>query len=131
MKKLLQLFTAVALSLGILTTGVAVTPQGITTTPHQVAYAKTYPITVISSHLSLHRGNVAYVTIKGKPKSRGSISVIYKSGPSKAKGLQSKLSNKNGIITWSWLVGGNTTKKTYTIHVYLGGKSKALKLHVY
>lgn len=130
MKKILRLITAVALSLGIMS-GAALPQEIIPAAPQNVAYAKSYPIKVVSSHLNLHRGNVAYVTIKGKPRARGAISVIYKSGRSKAKGLQAKVSNKSGIITWSWLVGGNTTKKTYTIYVSLGGRTKPLKLHVY
>lgn len=129
MNKFLKWLTAAALSLSILS-GVVVTPQSIATSQN-VAYAKSYSIHVVSSHLSLHRGNVAYVTIKGKPHARGTIRVVYKSGPSTARGLQSKVSSKGGVVTWSWLVGGNTTKKNYTIYVSLGGKTKPLTLHVY
>ncbi|MDN3953905.1 hypothetical protein [Sporolactobacillus laevolacticus] len=130
MKRLLRLFTAIVLSLGILS-GVAL-PQGVTqTTSQNVAYAKSYPINIVSSHLNVHRGNPASITIKGKPNASGTIKVIYKSGPSKARGLNSKMSNKKGYITWTWLVGGNTTKATYTFYVSLGGKTKPVKLKVY
>lgn len=36
------------------------------------------------------------------------IKVYYKSGPSKAKGLELKNSDGNGNCTWSWKVGSRT-----------------------
>ncbi|WP_100488595.1 hypothetical protein [Sporolactobacillus pectinivorans] len=130
MKKILRIFTVLALSLGILSS-VTFTPQGIATAPQNVAYAKSYPIQIVSSHLNVHRGNPASITIKGKPHALGTIRVVYKSGPSKARGLNNKISNSKGYVTWTWLVGGNTTKKTYTFYVSLGGYTKAVKLYVH
>lgn len=45
------------------------------------------------------------------------ITVWYKSGPSKATGLEPKLADAQGIVTWTWKVGTKTTPGTWRILV--------------
>ena len=45
------------------------------------------------------------------------IDVIYKSGPSRAKGLIPQVADARGWITWRWVVGSNTTRGRWPILV--------------
>ncbi|TGA99457.1 hypothetical protein E4665_03800 [Sporolactobacillus shoreae] len=130
MKKILKVFTALTLSLGILS-GIAFTPQGITVAPQNVAYATTASIKVTSAHLSVYRGQYAYFTIQGKKYTKATINVYYKTGKSKAQGLGAKKTNSKGYVSWRWKVGTNTTPGTWKVYVKLGGQVKYLYLHVY
>lgn len=122
MKKILKLFTAALLSLGILT-GVAL-PQGIVpTAPQNVAYAKTTPIKVTSALLSVNHGAYASITVKGKARSRATISVYYNSGLSRSTTLYPKTSNGAGYVSWRWKVGTRTAPGTYPVNIMVGGKS--------
>lgn len=50
---------------------------------------------------------------------RCSIAVLYKSGPSHAQGLNPKRP-VHGRVSWTWLVGGNTTLGRWPIQVHCG-----------
>lgn len=126
MKRFLKVIAALALSLGIIT-GVSV--PGIAPVQN-VAYAKTYSLRVTSSHLNVKRGQYASVTVKGKPRSVGTLTLIYKSGRSKAQHLQNIRSSKAGYITWRWKVGTRTTKGYYRVTIKLGGRAVTPTLHV-
>ena len=45
------------------------------------------------------------------------ILVVYKSGPSQARGLEPKVADSGGQISWVWRVGTNTTSGTWPILV--------------
>ncbi len=79
-------------------------------------------ITVVASPGTIVRGNEATVTIKGAPNTEYDITVKYSSGPSSAKGLENKVSDANGNVSWTWKVAKNTKVGTYTITVEGGGK---------
>lgn len=79
--------------------------------------------TVTGNHLSVRDGGEASITIKTKPYASGNIEVDYKSGPSKAKGLGPKKANSQGVISWSWKVGSNTTPGTYNVIIRVGGQT--------
>ena len=88
-------------------------------------------ISVISFDNTLHRNNDAVVVIKGKPNTKYSIEVIYSSGPSTAKGLEDKISDENGFISWTWHVGGRTRLGDgKTIKISGGGESITLTFSV-
>ena len=59
----------------------------------------------------------ATITIKGKPNTEYDINVYYSSGISKAKGLENKISDENGTVSWTWKVGAKTKKGEYKIIV--------------
>ncbi|MCO7127760.1 hypothetical protein NIE88_18605 [Sporolactobacillus shoreicorticis] len=130
MKKILRLFTAALLSLGILT-GVALPQDIVPATSQNVAYAKTAPLKVTSSKLNVYRGQYAYFTIKGKKKTKGYATVYYKSGKSKSKTLGTKKTNSKGYATWRWKVGTRTTPGTWKVYVKIGNQTKTLKLKVH
>ena len=69
------------------------------------------------------RGQTASITVKGKPDVEYTIKVIYKSGPSTAKGLEPKISELNGLVTWSWKVSSRTTAGDWSIEVSGDGSS--------
>jgi hypothetical protein len=63
------------------------------------------------------------VTVRTAPGATCSITVTYKSGPSSAQGLTQKTADSNGAVTWSWIVGGNTTAGSWPIDVRCGSSS--------
>ena len=50
---------------------------------------------------------------------RCTIAVLYKSGPSQARGLNPKRPVQ-GRVSWTWMVGGNTTLGRWPIRVSCG-----------
>ena len=72
------------------------------------------------------RNKKATVEITGRPNTEYSIKVHYKSGPSKASGLEAKVSDANGYVTWTWRVGSNTAPGTYRIEISDGEESITL-----
>lgn len=68
-----------------------------------------------------YRGNP--VTLRARVSSRRvtcSITVYYKSGPSRAKGLYPKRPGAGGRVSWTWLVGTRTTPGRWPIAVRCG-----------
>lgn len=61
------------------------------------------------SPMPVRPGNKATITVKTKPHATLDIGIIYKSGSSIAKNLESKQADENGEISWEWFVSGNTT----------------------
>lgn len=88
-------------------------------------------LTVVRSQLKVHPGAEASVTIRTQPHATGTIEVVYKSGPSHAKGLEAKTADAGGYITWQWTVGSSTTKGTWPVHISAAGKNITLYLTVY
>lgn len=76
---------------------------------------QTYGIEVVSLTSPVSRGSQASITINTVPDIQCIIKVYYKSGPSKAKGLEPKNSDGNGSCTWSWEVGNRTTPGDWKI----------------
>lgn len=76
-------------------------------------------------------GSNAYVRIIGKPNTKYSIYVYYGSGISEAEGLEDKISDNNGSVTWEWKVGSRTTPGNYKITITGGGASEDIMFSVY
>ncbi len=85
---------------------------------------------IISYPKTVRRNEIGTVVIQGKPNTVYSISVYYKSGISKAEGLESKTSDANGKVSWSWKVGSKTSEGTFKIVVSGGGESKTVNFTV-
>ena len=64
-------------------------------------------------------GSDATLTVGVSPAARCSITVIYKSGRSVAKGLVPKRSSR-GLVSWTWRVGTRTTPGRWPIVVTCG-----------
>ncbi len=72
---------------------------------------------IISVSFNVSPGDVATLKAHGRPNTKYSIEVIYSSGPSRAKGLEDKISDGEGYIEWSWTVSSNVTPGIYKIYV--------------
>lgn len=65
----------------------------------------------------------ATVRIKGKPDTEYKISVFYSSAASTAKGLEAKISDGDGIVSWTWKVGARTKEGDFKIVISGGGET--------
>jgi len=79
------------------------------------AVALTLDIVSVSSPIA--PGANATLVAKTAPGANCTITVYYKSGPSKAQGLTPKDADANGSVSWTWKVGTNTTPGTWRIVV--------------
>jgi S1-C subfamily serine protease len=70
-------------------------------------------ITSLTSHVS--PGTNARLEIRTTPGAECAITVVYMSGPSRARGLEPKIADTGGQIAWVWRVGTNTTPGTWPI----------------
>jgi hypothetical protein len=59
----------------------------------------------------------ATINVKTAPAASCAITVLYKSGPSRAKGFDPKLADRSGFVTWRWRVGSNTTPGQWPVVV--------------
>jgi hypothetical protein len=64
-------------------------------------------------------GSNATLIASVSPARACSISVYYKSGPSRAKGLYTKRPVR-GLVSWTWRVGTNTTPGRWRITISCG-----------
>lgn len=73
---------------------------------------------------TISQGSTATVTIKGEPNTTYSIKVYIKSGTSSAKGLEDKVSDANGYVTWTWKISSRTSTGDFKI-IVTGGDTVA------
>jgi len=88
-------------------------PPTLVETPAEAALT----IEVESLTSPVRPGAHATLVIKTLPGAYCTITVYYKSGPSKAKGLDPKEADETGRVSWTWKVGTRTTPGTWTIVV--------------
>lgn len=74
-------------------------------------------LTIVDVTSPVSPGSSATVKVKTAPGADCSIAVEYKSGRSKAKGLDSKKADAAGDVSWTWVVGSNTSSGWYPITV--------------
>lgn len=63
------------------------------------------------------RNSLATAAVKTSPGANCTIVVQYKSGPSKAAGLDPHVADGSGVASWTWKVGANTTLGTWPVTV--------------
>ncbi|MBR7083240.1 MAG: pilus assembly protein, partial [Clostridia bacterium] len=85
---------------------------------------------LISLTSPVKAGENATITIQGKPNTKYYITVIYKSGPSDAEELNEKISDSNGVVSWTWKVGARTSAGTWKIVIKGGGQEKTFSFDV-
>ena len=78
-----------------------------------------YPVSPVS------RNQNATLTAKTSPNVPCSITVHTKSGTSSAQGLNPKSADANGMVSWTWRIGPNTTLGTWRIDVTCNGVTKS------
>lgn len=70
----------------------------------------------------LRPGRKATVTVLTDPGQAVSLSVMYKSGASKAKHLGDATADDDGFVSWTWHVSGNTTPGIWQLTVTATGE---------
>lgn len=76
-------------------------------------------------------GSNATVTIQGAPNTEYRIHVYYSTRESKAEGLDAKISDGDGSVTWEWKVGPNTSPGIHEIIVEGGGTKNGVTFEVF
>lgn len=72
------------------------------------------PLSFVSMEPSPARpGRRVTLTLKTVPGETVDLSVFYKSGESAAKHLGQATADSDGLVSWTWLVSGNTTSGTW------------------
>lgn len=79
--------------------------------------AQPLPVRLVSPTSPVSPGDDATVTVQTTPGALCLITVRYKSGPSRARGLVPKIADSRGIVTWTWRVGTRTTPGRWPIIV--------------
>ena len=85
---------------------------------------------LISLTSPVARGATASIQVRTTPGASCSISVIYKGGPSKAKGLSPITASADGICAWSWVVGPSTTPGTWQIVIQTNSVTQSYPFEV-
>jgi hypothetical protein len=80
-------------------------------------WAADLPISVVSLSSPVAPFSDATLEIQTAPGATCAITVRYKSGRSRAKGLVPKTADAKGRIVWQWRVGSNTTPGQWPIDV--------------
>ena len=74
------------------------------------------------------RSSTANLTIQSAPGATCTIQVRYRSGPSKAKGLEPGVADESGRVTWKWLVARYTTLGDWPIDIGCELKNASARL---
>src|SRR2546422_9911158 len=78
-------------------------------------WAADLAVTVVSLSSPAAPSSDATLEIQTTPGATCTITVLYKSGPSKAKSLVQKAADGKGRVAWLWRVGSNTTPGKWPI----------------
>jgi hypothetical protein len=73
-------------------------------------------------------GTDATIVVATAPNAECTITVIYKSGASRAKGLVPETADAQGKLAWTWRVGTRTTPGTWPIIVTCSSGARSGKL---
>ncbi len=113
-----QAFTLTQTPILAFTPTLALTPTWTPTVPAPGQF-EIYPVSPVS------RNQNATLTAKTSPNTPCSITVHTKSGTSSAQGLNPKNADANGMVSWTWRIGPNTTLGTWRIDVTCNGVTKS------
>ncbi len=94
-----------------------------------LALAPQLQMTLVKVSSPVSRGDDATITVQTTPKASCMITVRYKSGPSRARGLGPQEADAQGRVTWTWRVGSRTTpgKWPVTVTCSSGGRQGTLE----
>jgi hypothetical protein len=84
---------------------------------HGFAWAAGLPVSLVQLSSPVAPFTDATISVKTAPAASCDITVLYKSGPSRAKGLDPKLADRSGFVTWRWRVGSKTTPGQWPVVV--------------
>jgi len=80
-------------------------------------WAADLQVSVVSLSSPVAPFSDATLEIQTAPGAICTITVHYKSGPSRAKGLAPKTADARGRVVWQWRVGSNTTPGQWPLNV--------------
>lgn len=87
-------------------------------------------VEIVSVTSPVAAGDSASLSAKVAPGATADIDVIYKSGSSRAAGLEPKQADANGEVSWTWNVGSKTAAGSWTIIVSSGTESARTEFEV-
>jgi len=99
------------------TTAPETTEKPEITTEPETAPMPSEDIIIVSYPKTAKRNEKVSLTIQALPNTKYHIVVNYKSGPSESKDLDEKISDSNGVVTWTWKVGARSAAGTFEIIV--------------
>lgn len=91
-----------------------------------------FDVIILAAPGSVNAGGKASVSARTSPSASCSILVTYKSGASKAKGLEPQSADGSGNVSWTWSVGSNSSAGTWPVDVtcQANGASKSTQTQV-
>jgi hypothetical protein len=94
-----------------------------------LALAQQLQIALVKISSPVRPGDDATITVQTAPTASCLITVRYKSGPSRARGLDPQEADARGRVTWTWRVGSRTTPGRWPITVTCssGGRQGTLE----
>ena len=75
------------------------------------------PVRIVDYTKTVSPGDQASIAVRTSSGAKCTISVLYESGESEAKGLDEKTADSSGDVTWAWSVGHNTNPQTALVTV--------------
>lgn len=102
-----------------------------TTAPETEQEISGIPMWISSLTSPISSNQTATLVAIGKPSTEYTISVYYKTTQSTAQGLEPKISNEDGRVSWSWKIGASVKTGRYKIVVSGGGETIETEIQVY
>jgi len=82
-----------------------------------LVHAQSLEVKLLSVASPVGAGDDATISVQTSPGATCLITVRYKSGPSRARGLTTKTADGKGRVSWTWRVGSRTTPGTWPITI--------------
>ncbi len=83
-------------------------------------------LSLVSFPAEVLRNETVTLEVSGKPDTEYRIHVYYTSGESAAEGLDPKISDSKGHVSWSWQIGGKTRPGSF--HIDITGGDELLRI---
>ena len=83
-------------------------------------------LSLVSFPAVVLRNEAVTLEVSGKPDTEYRIHVYYTSGESAAEGLEPKISDSKGHVSWSWQIGGKTRPGSF--HIDITGGDELLRI---
>lgn len=90
-----------------------------------------FTVRIMSLTTPIGRGAIASLQASTRAGAYCTITVQYKSGPSKAAGLGPQTAGSSGALVWSWKIGSNTTLGRWPVTVRCSAGSRSASATTY
>ena len=112
--------TAVHTASPVTTAPVMHTEPAVTAEPAPV-YAQVGSLQISPYPLIVRRNEDITLRVIGLPNTEYDIDVYYSSGASRAKGLENRVTDSSGFVSWTWQIGGKTRTGSSCYIILKGG----------